>query len=141
MKRAHRPANEANANLPRLGAVSNPDAISSPSIKLNTARDDNYLDSQAIARPSAEGAERTAPKLSKRQSGVLDEFKSSGPGTPEEIAERMTLSRATVAPRCSELVRLGLIRRTSQRRPNASGLHAAVLEAVPRRDGGEQCPQ
>lgn len=60
---------------------------------------------------------------------VLSTFKDSAPMTADECAERMRLSILTIRPRCTELKRLGLLRDTGKRRPNASGKMAMVLTA------------
>lgn len=49
--------------------------------------------------------------------------------TADEVAEVLGLSILTVRPRCSELLRLGLIEETGTRRLNNSGKFADVLRA------------
>lgn len=60
---------------------------------------------------------------------VLREYQERGAMTADECAERMRLSILTIRPRCTELKRLGLLRDTGKRRPNASGKMAMVLTA------------
>lgn len=49
--------------------------------------------------------------------------------TADEVAEALDLSILTVRPRCSELLRMGLIEETGTRRLNDSGKLAEVLRA------------
>lgn len=49
--------------------------------------------------------------------------------TADEVAEALDLSILTVRPRCSELLKLGLIEETGVRRLNDSGKLAEVLRA------------
>lgn len=60
---------------------------------------------------------------------VFSTFQDSAPMTADECAERMRLSILTIRPRCTELKRLGMLRDTGKRRPNASGKMAMVLTA------------
>ena len=57
---------------------------------------------------------------------MLRSLREGGPGTPDEIAERLGLSILSVRPRFSELNRLGLIEQTSEKRSNNSGHRAGV---------------
>jgi hypothetical protein len=50
----------------------------------------------------------------------------TGSFTPDEIASRLGGTVLYWRPRCSELVALGLVEKTAERRPNASGKNAAV---------------
>lgn len=68
-----------------------------------------------------------APTLRDRVLGVLKDF---GSLTPDEIARTVGLPITSIRPRCSELLRLGKIKETSERRPNASGKMAQVLAIV-----------
>lgn len=58
---------------------------------------------------------------------VLTELRK-GPGTPDEIAERLRIDKLSIRPRCSELKALGRVVDTGDRRRNANGKSAAVLK-------------
>ena len=47
--------------------------------------------------------------------------------TPDEIAAQLGETVLAIRPRCSELLRMGAIRKTALRRPNLSGHSATVL--------------
>lgn len=74
-------------------------------------------------------AESVEPRLGYLQGRVLAQLKGRDL-TADEIAGQLMLSILTVRPRCSELLRLGKIKETNQRRPNASGKMAAVLQII-----------
>ena len=58
---------------------------------------------------------------------VLQILAATPPGlTADEIAAKLGESVLAVRPRVSELFRAGLIEKTGDRRPNASGLNAHV---------------
>lgn len=65
-----------------------------------------------------------ARTLQKLVVGALAQY---GEMTADEIAARLGLSILSTRPRCTELKRLGRIRDTGERRPNASGRNAAVF--------------
>jgi predicted ArsR family transcriptional regulator len=57
---------------------------------------------------------------------VLQSLSTGGPGTADEIAERLAASPLTIRPRISELRNAGKVHDTGQRSRNASGKSAAV---------------
>lgn len=59
---------------------------------------------------------------------VIATLQGLGAATADEIAQSLGESILSIRPRCSELRRLGLIRRTGERRTNHSGKSADVLE-------------
>jgi hypothetical protein len=77
---------------------------------------------------SRDAAEAVAPIAARLRSRVLAGFREAPEGmTADEMAANLNLSVLAVRPRCSELVRLGELRRTAERRKNSSGMSAAVL--------------
>ena len=79
---------------------------------------------------SQEAARRMAPLVTGLRAKVLRSLRDGGPGTPDEIAERLGLSILSVRPRFSELNRLGLIEQTKERRSNDSGRRADVWKVA-----------
>jgi hypothetical protein len=73
---------------------------------------------------AAREMESVAGRLRK---GVLRTLGTLGSATPDEIAEAMGESVLSIRPRCSELVRMGSVRKMAQRRLNRSGKAASVL--------------
>jgi hypothetical protein len=63
------------------------------------------------------------------RSMVLGAFIAAGPRglTADEAAERVGASVLACRPRATELFQAGLLEKTSERRPNASGMSARVL--------------
>ena len=61
---------------------------------------------------------------------VLDAIKKQ-PGTAEQIANRINEPLLNVRPRCSDLVRRGLIRDSGRRGTSMGGQLATVWEALP----------
>jgi predicted ArsR family transcriptional regulator len=78
---------------------------------------------------SEDAARAIAPSAAVIKERVLFELRR-GPGTPDEIAERIDASILAVRPRLSELKARGKIEETGIRRKNASGMSAAELRAV-----------
>jgi hypothetical protein len=60
---------------------------------------------------------------------VLASFLGCGPGTADEVAQRLGRSILSVRPRCSELLKLCLIQPTGERRPSSTGMSATVWRA------------
>lgn len=60
---------------------------------------------------------------------VLTELRK-GPGTPDEVAQRLGIDKLSIRPRCSELKALGRVIDTGERRKNSNGKSAAVLKAA-----------
>ncbi len=81
-----------------------------------------------------EGTSSEAAPDSKRANALRDRVLAAlrvyVPMTADEIASALGEDRLSIRPRCSELIALGKIKETGQRRPNASGKMAAVLEAI-----------
>lgn len=93
------------------------------------ARDTAYEAARAIAS--------AAPVLKAKALATLQ--KSNGL-TADEVAGRMGVSILSIRPRISELARLGKVRDSGARRPNASGKKAIVWAAVqPARLNGGEC--
>jgi len=76
------------------------------------------------AAPRAEHAARMRER-------VLEVLWTKGGMTADQVAERLRLDALSVRPRVSELLRLGLVRRSGERRRTRLGKLAAVVEAVP----------
>ena len=76
---------------------------------------------------SIDAAKAVTPGMHEGQRRVLHALKCHGPRTPDELAERLYISILYVRPRCTELLKAGLIERTGERRKNGSGLGAYVL--------------
>jgi hypothetical protein len=90
----------------------------------------NYPDAPGYRGPgtSKDAAEAVAPVAARLRARVLAGFREAPNGmTADEMSARLNLSILAVRPRCSELVRLGELRRTAERRKNTSGMSAAVL--------------
>lgn len=75
----------------------------------------------------AAAAEVDAPQLRGRALAVVE--KSNGM-TADEVAGKLGLSILSIRPRMTELARLGKVRDSGQRRPNASGRNAIVWAPV-----------
>jgi hypothetical protein len=76
------------------------------------------------AAPRAEDAARLRER-------VLEVLWKEGGMTADQVAERLRLDALSVRPRVSELLRLGRVRRSGERRRTRLGKSAAVVEAVP----------
>lgn len=57
-------------------------------------------------------------------------LKANGPMTADEVAHFVGRSILSIRPRMSELKELGLVKKTAERRRNASGVAAVVWKAV-----------
>jgi predicted ArsR family transcriptional regulator len=77
------------------------------------------VDTSAAAAESIDGAGLRA--------AVLDVLHRCGPQTADEAAGWLGRSVLSIRPRLTELLRLGAIRRTGERRANASGRMAHVF--------------
>lgn len=77
-------------------------------------------------REAAEHMREGAPTLRAR---ALESIRRAGVvgRTADEIAEELGVSVLALRPRATELVQLGLARRSGERRRNASGVSASVL--------------
>jgi len=78
---------------------------------------------------SIEAAKAVTPGIREGQRRVLHALKCHGPRTPDELAERLYISILYVRPRCTELLKMGLVERTGERRRTGSGMGAYVLRA------------
>jgi len=89
------------------------------------------------SREAAESMNQAAPNLRRK---ILRYIRRAGEHgtTADEIAIALDLRSQTCAPRCLELRRAGLVRRTGKR-PTSSGRAAYVLVAVDD-PGGESRP-
>lgn len=88
---------------------------------------------QGAARAATmEAAERMRPDAPTLRAKVLVTIRAAGVGgmTADECAESMRESVLAIRPRCTELVKLGALRRSGERRRNRSGVSASVLVAV-----------
>ena len=87
-----------------------------------------YPESPRYKAPGAsqQAARRIVPLVTGLRAKVLRSLREDGPGTPDEIAERLGFSILSVRPRFSELNRLGLIEQSNERRTNDSGHRADV---------------
>lgn len=80
---------------------------------------------------SEEAALAIESKAATLRGQVLRLLQSGQHLTADEIAQRLEEGILSIRPRVSELKKLGLIEKTGDRRPNASGMNAAVWRAVP----------
>lgn len=78
---------------------------------------------------SEAAAKMVEPTLAERQRRVLDVLRTRGPSTGEEVAVILRTPTYRVLPRLTELKRMGLARKTDERRVNASGASATVWRA------------
>lgn len=81
------------------------------------------------AGTSQEAAERTKDRAPNLRNQVLTVLRTIGPMTPDECATEMQRSVLSVRPRLTELLKLGLIMKTEERRMNDSGMYANVYRA------------
>lgn len=79
------------------------------------------------SRAAAAEIAQEVPQLRARALAVLE--RSNGL-TADEVAGRLGLSILSIRPRVTELARLGKVRDSGQRRPNASGRMATVWAPV-----------
>ena len=75
---------------------------------------------------SRDSADRIADRAATLRARVLAVL-TGAELTPDEIAARLAETPFAIRPRCSELLRMGAIRKTALRRPNLSGHSATVL--------------
>lgn len=80
---------------------------------------------QAHSGTSREAASSIKGKSARLREQVLQELRRN-PATDEELATLLTLSGNTARPRRVELVELGLVEDSGQRRKTASGRNAVV---------------
>jgi hypothetical protein len=79
---------------------------------------------------SEEAARQVASDAGRLRAAVLQVLAAAGPSTPDEIAKHLGESVLAIRPRCSELIALGRVCKTQQRRENRSGKLATVLMLV-----------
>ena len=79
------------------------------------------------SRAAADAVAERAPHLRARALAVIE--RSNGL-TADEVAGRLGLSILSIRPRMTELARLGRVRDSGARRPNASGKKAIVWAPV-----------
>lgn len=77
---------------------------------------------------SKEAAKAIKPKANTIRDQVFEVLQSEAL-TADEVASALDMSILTIRPRCSELLRMGLIEETGTRRLNDSGKFAEVLKA------------
>jgi hypothetical protein len=75
---------------------------------------------------SQSAADALAPKVARLRDMTLAIFERAGSLTADQAAARMGLSILSIRPRVTELARLGRVKDTGERRPNASGRNAIV---------------
>jgi len=79
------------------------------------------------AQTQSPAATRTSARWERLRALVLEMLAAAPSGmTADEIAAKLGQSVLAVRPRVSELFHAGLIEKTGERRPNASGLNAYV---------------
>lgn len=79
------------------------------------------------SRAAADVAGNTSAQLRARALAVLERSRGL---TADEVAGRLGLSILSIRPRITELARLGRVRDSGSRRPNASGRNAIVWAPV-----------
>lgn len=79
---------------------------------------------------SRAAAEHVAPTAALLRNRCLEVVERSMGLTADEVAGRLGLSILSVRPRITELARLGKVRDSGDRRPNASGRTAIVWAPV-----------
>ena len=88
---------------------------------------------------SEEAAETVAKQSTILRARALDEIERIVGLTADDVAGRMGMSILSIRPRVTELSRLGKVRDSGARRPNASGRRAIVWAAInPRRLKGNR---
>ena len=80
---------------------------------------------------SADAAQSVRLVASKGRLACMRALIKFGPMTADEVAAHLGMDRLYIRPRMSELVRMGSIRETGERRKNISGRSAAVMWIVP----------
>lgn len=76
---------------------------------------------------AADEAAQTAPQLRARALAVIERSRGL---TADEVAGKLGLSILSIRPRVTELSRLGKVRDSGSRRPNASGRNAIVWTPI-----------
>jgi predicted ArsR family transcriptional regulator len=79
---------------------------------------------------SRAAAEQIAPETAQLRARALGVLERSNGLTADEVAGKLGLSILSIRPRLTELSRLGRVRDSGQRRPNASGRNAIVWTPV-----------
>ncbi|WP_404713165.1 hypothetical protein [Sphingomonas sp. MMS24-J13] len=79
---------------------------------------------------SRAAADDMAPAAPILRQMALDVLERSNGLTADQVAARLGKSILSIRPRITELTRLGKVRDTGERRPNASGKKAIVWAAV-----------
>lgn len=94
--------------------------------------DHSYPSSPGFREPdtSRKAAESMAPTASLLREKCLAALRQHGPMTADEIAERVGITPFSCRPRCTELLALGHIADTGERRRNDSGRSAKVWRAI-----------
>ena len=84
---------------------------------------------QRDSETSHEAAARIAPHLSVMRRAVLETFGSMGEGgaTRQQVADAGPYVEATVCARVVELIKIGALELTGEKRPTRSGFRALVL--------------
>ena len=92
----------------------------------------SYPSSPGFKTPgtSQEAAHKIQGKASALRDQVERLFLTGAQMTADECAEALHESVLAVRPRLSELLKMGLLVKTSERRKNASGMSATVLRAA-----------
>ena len=80
------------------------------------------------SQDAADNMAEHAPTLRDR---ILFLIGFEGPATTDEMADRLNVSVLAVRPRFSELLRMGKIEQTGERRINTSGMMANVWRIKP----------
>lgn len=91
-----------------------------------------YPDQPGFREPdtSRKAAESIAPTASLLRGKCLAALRENGPMTADEIALRVGITPFSARPRCTELLALGMIEDTGERRRNDSGRSAKVWRAL-----------
>lgn len=94
--------------------------------------DFQYPQSPGYTEPdtSRAAAEAIAPSASLLRGKCLAALREFGPMTADEIADRVGITPFSARPRCTELLALGMIVDTGERRRNSSGRSAKTWRAI-----------
>jgi predicted ArsR family transcriptional regulator len=76
--------------------------------------------------PSQDAADHMTPKVDTVRKKVLNCFTQHENLTADEVAQKLQIDRLTIRPRVSELVSMGKLTDTGDRRANSSGRNATV---------------
>lgn len=82
-----------------------------------------FKERSGTSEEAAKSMEQSAPLIKGK---VLASLLDVGPGTTDEVAERLGLSVLSVRPRFTELLRDNMVEKSSRKRRNVSGRMAAV---------------